>query len=256
MRVNTPGNVAIEDLPAVPEISDLPADKEPGEPTPEQGTCACPQSTTGSCSRAIEGSEECEACPGSADTPACEHAPTGMAGVCDNCASMPSVGASNGKEVSRVVPSRPAIDVALESVRLHRDKHIAPLVARLRKWDVRKLTTVQRGTLMELLEAVVRRWDDLEEYLAHLRDIGFVAKTTEATRTRAKIENGASIQLVLHKWIELLPVYGAERLNSRLTCSQVTDTHAVITTEDGTCLGAIRMTHLRVLPVPLELADE
>ena len=227
MRVETPGNVPIEDLPAVPEPSDKPAEKDPGEPTTDQGTCAC--------SRAIEGSEECEACPeeecpGPSDTPACA----------------PSV----------KVPPRPAIDVALESVRLHLDKHIAPLVARLRKWDTRKMPDDDRRMFKTALDAVIDSFAILEDFLVLLQSSGFVAKTTEATRTRAKIENGASVQLVLHKWNELLPVYGAERLNSRLTCSQVTDTHAVITTEDGSCLGAIRMTHLRVRPVPLELADE
>jgi hypothetical protein len=173
---------------------------------------------------------------------------------------MPSVGASNGKEVSRVaVPSRPTIDVALESVRLHRDKHISPLVARIRKWDTRKLDFFVPGggdQLREALDSLEGSLSNLLFLLAVMQASGFVAKTTEATRTRAKIDNGASVQLVLHKWHELLPVYGAERLNSRLTCSQVTDTHAVIMTEDGTCLGAIRMTHLRVRPVTLDLADE
>ena len=205
MRVETPGHVLIEDLPAVPEPSDQPAEKDPGEPTPEQGELAATS-------------------------------PHGDSAV--------------------KVPPRPAIDVALESVRLHRDKHIAPLVARIRKWDMRKLDFFVPGggdQLREALDSLEGSLSNLFDLLAVMQASGFVAKTTEATRTRAKIENGASVQLVLHKWNELFPVYGAERLNSRLTCSQVTDTHAVITTEDGTCLGAIRMTHLRVRPVKQEM---
>jgi hypothetical protein len=140
---------------------------------------------------------------------------------------------------------RPSLEVALENL-THIIERVNPFVGRLRAWDLRgldsELSIRFQGSVEDLAASCAR----LNDQLVIMNAMGFVAKTTPATRLRAKLAPGCPVRLTGKALTEFSELFTPDQLAS-IHCLRTTPTSAFLATKDGTQLGLVKLSCIEVV---------
>jgi hypothetical protein len=141
---------------------------------------------------------------------------------------------------------RPSLEVETE-VHVNLLPRIEAHLARMRAWDLRKLSQETRQKLIAAMDTLANSTSEISTLLDYMRTTGFVAKTTPVTRLASKLFVGARVSLRDDQREIFAKVYSEEQLDS-LSVVKVTDTHVQLMAEDGSNLGLVRIIHVTVKP--------
>lgn len=144
------------------------------------------------------------------------------------------------------VPPRPSLEVETE-VNRHLKPRILAHVARMKAWDLRKLSVEDRATVSCSLDALAGCFVRVEDALAMLAKAGFVAKTTPVTRIAAKLEFGTKVTLRADQRETFAQIYTDEQIDS-LSVVKTTDTHVQLMASDGSNVGLVKLIHVEIKP--------
>jgi len=140
------------------------------------------------------------------------------------------------------VPPRPSLDVAIDS-HASISLRLLPFFKRMRSWDIRKLESDLASRFLNSITNLENNWQALQNALESMRRSGFVAKTTIATRTAAKLRPGDSVQLTDKQYAIFSQLYSKEELDD-LTVIASTSTHVFLTGPTHN-IGALRICHIK-----------
>jgi hypothetical protein len=144
------------------------------------------------------------------------------------------------------VPPRPSLEVETEVNRRLKPRILAH-VARMKAWDLRKLSIEDRATVSCSLDALASCFARVEDALAMLAKAGFVAKTTPVTRIAAKLEFRTKVTLRADQRETFAQIYTDEQLDS-LSVTKTTDTHVQLMAADGSNIGLVKLIHVEIKP--------
>ena len=139
-------------------------------------------------------------------------------------------------------PSRPSLEVETE-VHMHLAPRIEAHLRRIEGWDMRDLPQDHMITV-ETIAAIRENFRRLGEILHELNKLGFVAKSTAATRKRAALRPGTAVKLRPDIHADTVGLFYAEDELASLTVAKVGESSVLLVTAGGREIGPLPFAHV------------
>ena len=141
--------------------------------------------------------------------------------------------------------ARPSLEVETE-VHAHLAPRIEAHLRRIEGWDVRGLNEGHRLRLGEHVKSIRDGFDGLGNVLAELGIIGFVAKSTAASRKRAALRPGNAVNLRPDVYADTVGLFYAEDELASLTVAKVGESSVLLATAGGREIGPLPFAHVEL----------
>jgi hypothetical protein len=138
--------------------------------------------------------------------------------------------------------ARPSLEVETE-VHTHLVPRIEAHLRRIEGWDMRDLPQDHIITV-ETIAAIRENFRRLGEILHELNKLGFVAKSTAATRKRAALRPGTAVKLRPDIHADTVGLFYAEDELASLTVAKVGESSVLLVTAGGREIGPLPFAHV------------